>query len=219
VRNTRELGDIRDQLVYIAPLFPEEFHILALAEIRSIRDLAGKTVNLDHEGSATISGKPVRSLMTQTQADGFHFVEIPYAPDLQQDYLPSTLKHEDYPNLIRVGDSVDTISVNSVLMGYNWPPPSERFRLLESFVRTLFSRIAEFQTGPHHPKWQEVNVAATLPGWRRFGPAEHWNERKSTEAELHDHLERFRDHCRRHCQTHSPYLETVRVPLLNLFGK
>jgi TRAP-type uncharacterized transport system substrate-binding protein len=251
VRNTREWGDIHDQMVYIAPLFPEEFHILALAEIRSIRELAGKTVNLDQEGSAgavlgreifarlgikvrevnvdltaaldgmrngqisaslLISGKPVKSLTTQTQAEGFHFLEVPYAPDLEHNYLPSALKHADYPNLINIGESVDTISVNSVLMAYNWPPQSERFGLLGSFVRILFSRIAEFQTGPHHPKWQEVNVAATLPGWRRFGPAERWNERKPTEAEL-------RDHCQRHCEKQSPYAGTVLIPLLSLFGR
>jgi hypothetical protein len=29
---------------------------------------------------------------------------------------------------------------------------------------------------PRHPKWQEVNLAADVPGWKRFGPARTWLE-------------------------------------------
>jgi TRAP-type uncharacterized transport system substrate-binding protein len=211
VMDSKELGDVRKKLVYIAPLFVEEFHVLASTGIRDLHELAGKTVNLGEQGSATevlgrevlsrlgikvhevnvdlnaavdgmrkgqitatlvVSGKPVNSLAAFTRAEGFHLLAIPYPARLHRDYLPSTLIHEDYPNLIAAGDSIDTISVSSVLVAYNWPRGSERFRLLEYFVHTLFSRLPEFQTGAHHPKWQEVNLAATVPGWRRFGPAE-----------------------------------------------
>jgi uncharacterized protein len=213
LRDTNELGDIRSKLVYIAPLFPEEFHILATAEIGGIRDLVGKAVNLGEKGSAgamlgreafsnlgidirevnidfnaaieamrkgqvsatlLVSGKPITSLLRYTRADGFHFAEIPYELSLQQEYLPSTLRHDDYPDLIAADESIDTISVGSALMAYNWPPGSERFRPLERFVNILFSRLQELQTGSHHPKWRDVNVEAALPGWIRFRPAENW---------------------------------------------
>ena len=29
----------------------------------------------------------------------------------------------------------------------------------------------------HHPKWQEVNISAELPGWKRYPPAEAWLKR------------------------------------------
>jgi hypothetical protein len=29
----------------------------------------------------------------------------------------------------------------------------------------------------HHAKWQEVSLAAELPGWRRYPPAEQWLQR------------------------------------------
>src|SRR5439155_5306601 len=48
----RTRRDIRSKLVYIAPLFTEEFHLLARSDIASLTDLAGKTVNLGEEGSA-----------------------------------------------------------------------------------------------------------------------------------------------------------------------
>jgi uncharacterized protein len=224
-------GDIRDRLVYITPLFVEEFHLLARSEIRSLADLAGKRVNLGEAGSAgavlgrevlnrldvkinelnlgldaaldgmrkgqifatlLVSGKPVSFLARDAQADGIHFLPIPYSAALQHDYLPSTLRHEDYPNIIGAGESVDTIAIRSALFAYNWPIRNERFRLLELFVQTLFSRFPEFLGDAHHPKWQEVNLAALLPGWQRFRPAERWLQRQpGGEATLRNAFGRF----------------------------
>jgi TRAP-type uncharacterized transport system substrate-binding protein len=231
VRDARTFGDIRDKLVYITPLFLEEFHLLARSEIRSLTDLAGRRVNLGEEGSASavlgrevlnglnvkisesnlgleaaldgmqkgqifatllVSGKPVDFLVRSPQANGLHFLPIPYSPALRQDYLPSTLHHDDYPDIIQPGESVDTIAVKSALFAYNWPVRSERFRLLEFFVQTLFSRLPEFRGESHHPKWREVNLAALLPGWQRFRPAERWLQHQpGGETALRDAFGRF----------------------------
>jgi len=48
----RTFGNIRSRLAYITPLFLQELHVLARPEIRTLRDLAGKPVNLGEEGSA-----------------------------------------------------------------------------------------------------------------------------------------------------------------------
>lgn len=232
LREQRTLGDISDKLVYIAPLFIEEFHLLARPEIAGLTDLAGKTVNLGEEGSAgavlgrevlnrldvkiietnlgldaaldgmrkgqifatlLVSGKPVNVLARSAQADRLHFLPIPYSRELlQQDYLPSILRHEDYPAIVEAGKSVDTIAIKSALFAYNWPARHERFRLLELFVQTLFSRLPEFLGEPHHPKWQEVNLGGLLPGWRRFRPAERWLQQQSGgEAGLRNAFGRF----------------------------
>ncbi len=71
-----------------------------------------------------------------------------------------------------------------VLIAYNWPKGSDRYRLLDFFVRTLFSRFSELKAGPHHPKWQEVNLAATLPSWSRFPPAQRWIDQQELESFL-----------------------------------
>ena len=139
-----------------------------------------------------VSGKPVKSLASYSKGDGFHFVAIPYLPALHQDYLPAALDHDDYAGLIGTGEVVDTVATRSALMAYNWSPRSERFRLMELFARTFFSRVAEFRTEPHHPKWRDVNLAATLPGWKRFRPAEHLLEQQAPgEAKLRNQFERF----------------------------
>jgi hypothetical protein len=41
-------------------------------------------------------------------------------------------------------------------------------------VEAFFPKIAEFQKPPRHVKWREVNLAATLPGWKRFDAAQAW---------------------------------------------
>ena len=214
LREARTFGDISGKLAYIAPLFTEEFHLLARPEIKTLTDLTGKTVNLGEEGGASailgrevfnrldvkikevnlgpdaalnrmrigqvfatllVSGKPVNLLARYAQPDSIHFLHflpVPASPALEHDYLPTTLSHDDYPDIIAAGERVDTIAVQTALFTYNWPIRSERFRLLESFVQTFFSRFPEFLDDSHHPKWREVNLAARLPGWQRFGPAE-----------------------------------------------
>lgn len=147
----------------------------------------------DISAALLVSGKPVSFLARAGQAKGIHFLPIPYSNELlQQNYLPSTLRHEDYPDLIGVNAAVDTIAIKSALFAYNWPPRSERFRLLELFVQTLFTRFPEFLGDAHHPKWREVNLAALLPGWQRFRPAERWLQQQSGgEAALRKAFGRF----------------------------
>ncbi len=217
------LNDIREQIVYIAPLYVEEFHILAHWPIESISDLAGKTVNLGVKNSAAallgakifarlgikvnvvnldhsaamsamragdiaadlvLSSKPVASLASyDSLQEGFHFVAIPYSPALKEDFLPAALTHDDYPYLIGQ-KSINTIGVRSVLIAYNWPKGSDRHRLLDFFVRSLFSRFPELKAGSHHRKWREVNLTATVPGWSRFPPALRWFDQQEIESFL-----------------------------------
>jgi hypothetical protein len=57
------------------------------------------------------------------------------------------------------------------MAAYAWPPNNERHRKVARFVEAFFSRFPDFLRPPRHPKWREVNLAAQVPGWTRFGPA------------------------------------------------
>jgi TRAP-type uncharacterized transport system substrate-binding protein len=125
--------------------------------------------------TALIAGKPVRSISKLTGRDRLHFVPIPYRSQLFEDYLPATLNHDDYPELIAAGETVNMVAVSTVLIAYGWPKTNiDRYRRVQRFVEAFFPRIGEFQRPPHHPKWHDVNLAATLPGWTRFEAAQVW---------------------------------------------
>ncbi|MBL0408411.1 C4-dicarboxylate ABC transporter substrate-binding protein [Microvirga aerilata] len=123
--------------------------------------------------TAFLAAKPAAMVERLINDGGFHLIPIPVPADATL-YLPTSLRHEDYPKLIPTGEGVETVAVGTVLIAYNWPEKSSRYQLLGSFVDAFLSRFSEFQAPSRHPKWQEVNLAATLPGWKRFKPAERW---------------------------------------------
>lgn len=126
-----------------------------------------------------IAGKPAGAYIRAEREGGLHLLQVPYSKALEADYFPASLTSEDYPNLIDKGETVDTIAVSAVLAVYNWPRGTERYRRLTAFVGEFFAKIDEFQKPPRHPKWKEVDLAAVLPGWKRFKPAEEWLDQAS----------------------------------------
>jgi len=97
---------------------------------------------------------------------------VPYSRSLQDYYVPTELTAKDYPNLIQPGESVETIGGAASLAVYNWPPETERYRRVARFVDYLFKRFDQFKQPPFHPKWNEINLGSSLPGWTRFRAAE-----------------------------------------------
>ena len=129
-----------------------------------------------------VAGKPTDLFRKINGDSNLHFVPMPLTADLLQIYLPSSLTHDDYPALVADGQSIDTVAVGAVMAVYNWEPNGERYKRVATFVDAFFDNIGEFLKPPRHPKWQEVNLAAQLPGWTRFRPAQEWLDRRSTPA-------------------------------------
>ncbi|MFZ0721529.1 MAG: hypothetical protein WAM99_11750, partial [Xanthobacteraceae bacterium] len=70
---------------------------------------------------------------------------------------------QDHPNLLDGKDRTDTIAVPAVLAAYNWPVNSDRYQKVQRFVQYLFNSFDKLQHPPYHPKWRDVNLAATIP--------------------------------------------------------
>jgi TRAP transporter TAXI family solute receptor len=128
------------------------------------------------EIAATVlfTGKPAASMVKLKSSDGFRILPIAYSKPLQEDFLPTVLTSEDYPGLIEPGRKLDTIAGSAILIAFNWPKNTDRYRRIQKFVDTFFPRLAELQKPPRHPKWRETNLAAVVPGWKRFEGAEEW---------------------------------------------
>jgi TRAP-type uncharacterized transport system substrate-binding protein len=129
-----------------------------------------------------VIGKPI-DFFAKIPADaGLHLVPIPFTKKFADYYTLGEFKSEEYPNLVSAGQSTDTIGVPTVLAVYNWQKGSDRYRRLERFVENLFNKWDKFQKPPFHPKWRDVNLAATVPGWKRFAIAERMLQ-QATEAQ------------------------------------
>jgi uncharacterized protein len=124
--------------------------------------------------SILIAGKPTGSTRTIKASDGFKILPVPYTKALQEDFFPTVLTNEDYPDLIAKGQTVDTIAVVCVLIAYNWDKSTDRYQRIARFIDAFFPRIADFQKPPRHPKWKEANLTAVVPGWKRHEAAEEW---------------------------------------------
>jgi uncharacterized protein len=126
---------------------------------------------------AFVSGKPVPLFHDLREDDGLHLLALPFDAAVSPTYLPARLSSADYPGLVPQGGSIDTVAVGAVLVAANLPQGSERDRNVANFVEAFFSGFPALLEPGHHAKWQEVSLAAELPGWRRYPPAEQWLQR------------------------------------------
>jgi uncharacterized protein len=129
-----------------------------------------------------IAGKPTGAFAKFKLEPGMTLLPVPYTEVLEQDYLPTKLTSDDYPNLIQKGSTLDTIAIPSVLAVYNWPRDTDRYRRVAKFIDAFFSKFPEFQQPARHVKWKEANITATLRGWRRFPAAEEWLDRNAKQV-------------------------------------
>lgn len=138
---------------------------------------------------ARMGGAPQADYDKVTPDDGWHFVPLTEQNlggarfgKLITSYLPAQLTHEHYPKIIPPGETVSTVASGIVLAVYNWPESTERYQKLELFVRKFFDNIDKFRDDSRHPKWKEINLAAEVPGWTRFKPAQAWLDSRKTAA-------------------------------------
>ena len=124
-----------------------------------------------------MAGKPAPVMGWLKGSDGLKLLSIPYTKELEDAYYPANLTHDDYPELIAKGESVDSVSVCAVLIAFNWSKDNVRYRKVAKFIDAFFDKFDEFQRPPRHPKWREVNFAATLEGWHRSPAAQAWINR------------------------------------------
>ena len=205
--------DLPEHVELVARLYPQEVHVLARADIRTIADLAGKKVSFGPAGSASsvtgaalfkalgievepenldaglaieqlkqgsisaaviVSGKPSPLLEGVPPDLGLHLLPVTFGASLQQAYLPTRIEAADYPNLVDAGEEVSTVATGMLLLAAKNKNDPDSAARVARFVDTLFPRFAELQASGRHPKWREVNLAATLPGFARTPEAESW---------------------------------------------
>jgi TRAP transporter TAXI family solute receptor len=118
-------------------------------------------------------GKPI-DFFARIPADaGLHLLPVPFSKKFADYYTIGEFTADQYPNLMPEGQTrVDTIAVPAVLAAFNWAKGTERQKKIERMVERMFANWSKLQNPPFHPKWRDVNLAATVPGWTRLEAAE-----------------------------------------------
>jgi uncharacterized protein len=131
-----------------------------------------KVRNGEIDAVVRVTPKPVQYVSSIPATSGLHLVPIPFSSKFTDYYALGDFTSADYPNMVPEGGRVDTIAVPGVLAVYNWPKNHDRFRKVERFVQRMFANWDKLLKPPNHPKWKDINLAATVEGWTRFVTAE-----------------------------------------------
>jgi len=119
-----------------------------------------------------VVNKPVEFFTKIPDNSGLHLLPVPYSKVFADYYTVGDFTSKEYPTLVRSGERVETIAVPAVLAAFNWKPGTDRYRRIERFVERFFINLEKMQKPPFHPKWRDVNLSATVPGWQRLVVAE-----------------------------------------------
>jgi TRAP transporter TAXI family solute receptor len=181
-------AEITGRLIFAAlGVDTQEVHLSDADAIQKLKDG-------DIDATIVVTGKPAPVLASLEEASGLKLLAVPYAEGLEDEYYPATFTHDDYPALVPAGGRVDTVSVCAVLVSFNWPGDSVRYAKIAKFVDRFFANFDAFQKSPRHPKWRDVNFAATLEGWKRSPLAQSWIDRAkaaTTDSASRSHFDAF----------------------------
>lgn len=121
-----------------------------------------------------VGGKPSPVIGAVPSNSGLHLLPVSFGEALAANYLPTRFGPADYPNLIETGGEVPAVATGLVLLAVTADEGSDSATRVTSFVDTVFPRFAELKAEGRHPKWREVNLAASLPGFKRNAAAATW---------------------------------------------
>jgi TRAP-type uncharacterized transport system substrate-binding protein len=128
-----------------------------------------------------MGGKPLRFVAGLPKDGSLRLLALPSAPALDDAYAPAGFRSDDYPMLIPPGQTIDTVSVSAVLVANNAAKWAESSRRIARFIPAFFGALSELAGPQWHPKWGEVNLAATLAGWSRSPAAKDWLDQTKQE--------------------------------------
>lgn len=140
----------------------------------------------DLDAAIVIGTTPITGLSQIGREAGVKLLPVPYPRGLEDDTYPTVLTHEDYPALIESGARVDTVGICAVLVALgdteSDAEDADRQAKTDLFVDRFFAMFDALRRPPNHSKWQEVNFAATLEGWRRAPQSQAWLDRARSAA-------------------------------------
>jgi TRAP-type uncharacterized transport system substrate-binding protein len=147
-----------------------------------------------------VGGKPLAHLANLPRDGSVRLLDLSFARSLDEAYSPAVFVADDYPALVPPGQIVETLAVSPVLLTNSGKGSEESARRVAKVIPALFGGLSGLALADRHPKWRDVNIGATLPGWPRVAAAEEWLA-KAKEQQAGSLQKRFEDFLR---ATHKP---------------
>jgi len=129
-----------------------------------------------------IGAKPTPLIAEIPAGSGLQLLPIKFSASLEDAYLPTGFDHDDYPNLIEMETEIPSVATGMVLLTAASKDDQGHADRVARLVDTVFSRFGELKKDGRHPKWREINLAASLPGWTRNPAAAAWLLQHSDES-------------------------------------
>jgi len=171
---------------------------------------------------AFVTGKPAPLFVGVTGENGLHFLAVPFDAGQTAASAPTRLTAEDYPNLVKADQPIDTIAVGSILLAADLRQLPDRYNNIVNFVDVFFTGFQSLQGPGYHPKWSEVNLGTEIPTLRRHDAASQWLQRNAQvsalqdPAKLKDMFARFIDE-RREASGAAPMTDAEKAALFEQF--
>jgi uncharacterized protein len=123
-----------------------------------------------------VAKTPARLFFDLNRDDGVHFLPVPFTEEVSRTYLPARLTPADYPLLISGGEAgrgapITTVAVPIVLAVNSRALQNQENRDISQLIDAASSR-AVIQQGSSSLPISKPDLAAEVPGWRRFVPPE-----------------------------------------------
>jgi uncharacterized protein len=94
----------------------------------------------------------------------FHVLPLALPASLAATYSPAILNSDALPQMLRAGETVETVATPMAIMVFNWAKGSSEYRKLARFSLGLYADDTGLTL--------DTNLAAEIPGWSRHSAAD-----------------------------------------------
>lgn len=111
---------------------------------------------------------PSKAVAELASNENLHLLPIPSNDAALGVYDKIEFTSNDYPGLIPVGQSVDTLHFHTVLAVFNWQPGGARYAIVRKFIEQLFAKFDQLKEPQRNEIWRTVDLSETAKGWERY---------------------------------------------------
>ncbi|MDD2868869.1 TAXI family TRAP transporter solute-binding subunit [Neomegalonema sp.] len=164
--------------IVLRDLLKVEFAASPMGPQEALNNLLSDSPTIDAFVYVSGRGSPLFTFFSpemeaRIREKGVGFVALPEPPQNSgAPYERMTIRDSDYPALIPEGAGVSAWGVPAVLAVYNWDTDQtsrtrQRYRRMEQFIETFFSRRHDLNDGPggYNENWCNVDIGQSLDGW------------------------------------------------------